>query len=74
MHSWLPNDEGCSDLIRDIRNMTEDRLKQPRDDFRSNVRDMKSMFWSLNVNDEGDEPSPESSHGGSQGGSQGGLY
>ncbi|KAJ5087544.1 hypothetical protein N7456_011160 [Penicillium angulare] len=73
-HWWLPNEEGFSDLIRDIRAMTDDRLKQPRDDFRSNVRDMKSMFWSLNMNDEGDELSPGSSQGGSQGGSQSGLY
>ncbi|KAJ6013750.1 hypothetical protein N7540_008341 [Penicillium herquei] len=64
MHWWLPNDEGFSDLVHEIRTMTDDRQKQPRDDFRSSVRDMKSMFWKLNVNDEGDELSPGSSQGG----------
>ncbi|KAJ5543697.1 hypothetical protein N7513_007205 [Penicillium frequentans] len=68
MHWWLPNDEGYPDLIREVRAMTDDRLEQPRDDFRSNVRDMKSMFWKLNVNDEGDELSPGSSHDSSHGG------
>ncbi|KAJ5637009.1 hypothetical protein N7490_006888 [Penicillium lividum] len=68
MEWWLPNNEGYPDLIREVRAMTDDRLKQPRDDFRSDVRDMKSMFWKLNVNDEGDELSPGSSHGSSHGG------
>lgn len=34
--------------------MTDERLKQPRDNFRSDVRDLKGLFWKLNV-DEGDE-------------------
>jgi hypothetical protein len=68
MHWWLPNNEGYPDLIREVRAMTDDRLEQPRDDFRSNVRDMKAMFWKLNVNDEGDELSPGSSHDSSHGG------
>ncbi|KAJ5915884.1 hypothetical protein N7454_010791 [Penicillium verhagenii] len=68
MNWWLPNDEGYSDLIREVRAMTDDRLKQPRDDFRANVRDMKAMFWKLNVNEEGDELSPGSSHDSSYGG------
>ncbi|KAJ5907591.1 hypothetical protein N7495_000273 [Penicillium taxi] len=62
-HWWLPNDEGYTDIVREIRAMSDERMKQPRDDdFRENVRDMKSLFWKLNVNDEEDEQSPSSSH------------
>lgn len=68
MHWWLPNEEGFPEIVREIRAMTDDRMKQPRDDFRSSVRDMKSMFWKLNVDDEGDELSPGSSQGGSHSG------
>ena len=59
---WLPNDEGYPDIVREIRAMTQERMNQPRDDFRENVRDMKSLFWKLNL-DEGEEnTSPSSSH------------
>ena len=61
-HWWLPNDEGYSSLIREIRKMTDERTTQPRDDFRENVRDMKGMFWKLNIDDAEDEQSPSSSH------------
>ena len=43
-HWWLPNDEGYSDLIREIRAMSDERTTQPRDGFRENVRDMKGIF------------------------------
>jgi hypothetical protein len=66
-HWWLPNDEGYPNIVREIRSLSEERLTQPRDDFRENVRDMKSLFWKLSV-DEQDEPhqgpSPSSSHSG----------
>lgn len=61
-HWWLPNDEGYPDIVREIRAMTEERTNQPRDDFRENVRDMKSLFWKLSVDDRKDEQSPQSSH------------
>ncbi|KAJ5176032.1 uncharacterized protein N7482_001909 [Penicillium canariense] len=62
-HWWLPNDEGYSDIIQEIRGMSEERMNQPRDDdFRENVRDMKSLFWKLNVDEQDDEQSPSSSH------------
>ncbi|KAJ5805071.1 hypothetical protein N7474_010958 [Penicillium riverlandense] len=68
-HWWLPNDEGYPNIVREIRSLSEERLTQPRDDFRENVRDMKSLFWKLSV-DEQDEPhqgpSPSSSHSGPQ--------
>ncbi|KAJ5666895.1 hypothetical protein N7462_011304 [Penicillium macrosclerotiorum] len=61
-HWWLPNDEGYSDTIGAIRSMSEERMNQPSDDFRENVRDMKSLFWKLTVDEEDDEQSPSSSH------------
>lgn len=54
MHWWLPNNQDYPDIVRQIREMTDERLKQPRDNFRSDVRDLKGLFWKLNV-DEGDE-------------------
>lgn len=44
--------------------MSDDRMNQPRDDFRENVRDMKSLFWKLSVDEQGDEQSPQSNHSG----------
>lgn len=42
--------------------MSEERVNQPLDDFRENVRDMKSLFWKLRVDGQDDEQSPSSSH------------
>jgi hypothetical protein len=39
-------------------------MSQPRDEFRENVRDMKSMFWKLNMDEQDDDQSPSSSHSG----------
>ncbi|CEJ60701.1 Putative Zn(II)2Cys6 transcription factor [Penicillium brasilianum] len=61
-HWWLPNDEGYTDIIREVREMSEERMNQPLDDFRENVRDMKSLFWKLSVDDQNEEQSPSSSH------------
>ncbi|KAJ5112495.1 hypothetical protein N7532_000540 [Penicillium argentinense] len=63
-HWWLPNDEGYYDIIREIRALSAERMSQPRDDFRENVRDMKSLFWKLSVDDQNEEQSPSSSHSG----------
>lgn len=63
-HWWLPNEEGYSEIIREIRAMSENPMNQPRDDFRENVRDMKSLFGKLNVDEQEDEQSPESNHSG----------
>jgi hypothetical protein len=48
---WLPNDEGYSDIVREIRQLTAERSAQPRDELRENVRDMKTLFGRLNVDD-----------------------
>lgn len=63
-HWWLPNDEGYAEIIREIRAMSDERMNQPRDEFREDVRDMKSLFWKLNLDDHEDEQSPSSNGSG----------
>lgn len=47
--------------------MTEERTNNPRDQFRLDVRDMKSVFGKLNLDDTDYETSPSStSHSGHQ--------
>ncbi|KAJ5320075.1 hypothetical protein N7508_000358, partial [Penicillium antarcticum] len=62
-HWWLPNEEGYTDIIREIRAMTAERLSQPRDELRENVRDMKYMFRGMNLDGREDD-SPSSSKSG----------
>ncbi|KAJ9377156.1 transcriptional regulator family: Fungal Specific TF [Paecilomyces variotii] len=50
-HWWLPNDEGYPDIVREIRKMTEERTTNPRDNFREDVREMKTLFGKMNVDD-----------------------
>ena len=60
-HWWLPHDEGYPDLVREIRAMTEERTNNPRDQFREAVRDMRSVFGKMNLDDTPSETSPASS-------------
>ncbi|KAJ6012072.1 hypothetical protein N7499_012957 [Penicillium canescens] len=62
-HWWLPNEEGYTDIIREIRALTAERLSQPRDELRENVRDMKYMFRGMNLDGREDE-SPSSTKSG----------
>ncbi|KAL3466387.1 hypothetical protein BJX64DRAFT_250764 [Aspergillus heterothallicus] len=55
---WLPNDEAYPTIIREVREMTEERTNNPRDGFRESVRDMKAVFGKLNLDDTESEPSP----------------
>ncbi|KAL4871832.1 hypothetical protein BDV12DRAFT_163190 [Aspergillus spectabilis] len=59
-HWWLPNDEGYPTLIREVREMTEERTTNPRDNFRESVRDMKAVFGKLNLDETESETSPAS--------------
>ncbi|KAF9893872.1 hypothetical protein FE257_010042 [Aspergillus nanangensis] len=59
-HWWLPNDEGYPEIFRDVRTMTEERTTNPRDDFRESVRDMRSLFWNISLDDTESENSPAS--------------
>ncbi|KAL4880451.1 hypothetical protein BJY04DRAFT_191296 [Aspergillus karnatakaensis] len=59
-HWWLPNDEEYPTLIREVREMTEERTTNPRDNFRESVRDMKAVFGKLNLDETESESSPAS--------------
>lgn len=57
-HWWLPNDEGYTSIVREIRSLTDERSSQSRDEKRETVRDMKSMFGKLNLDETDDDKSP----------------
>ncbi|OQE42390.1 hypothetical protein PENCOP_c004G06348 [Penicillium coprophilum] len=57
-HWWLPNEEGLTSIVREIRSLTSERSPQPRDEMRENVRDMKSLFGSLKLDETDDNQSP----------------
>ncbi|KOS36637.1 hypothetical protein ACN38_g12603 [Penicillium nordicum] len=57
-HWWLPNDEGYTSIVREIRSLTDERSSQTRDEKRETVRDMKSMFGKLNLDETDDDKSP----------------
>lgn len=59
-HWWLPNDEGYLEIVREIRAMTEERTVNPRDNFREDVRDMKSLFSKFDLKDSGSQKSSPS--------------
>ncbi|RHZ51555.1 hypothetical protein CDV55_103811 [Aspergillus turcosus] len=59
-HWWLPNEEGYPEIIREVRSMTEERTAHARDNFRENVRDMRTIFWKLSLDDTESETSPPS--------------
>ncbi|KAK2740759.1 hypothetical protein FQN57_005991 [Myotisia sp. PD_48] len=49
---WLPNREGFRTLIQDIREWTIERTTTARDPFHEAVRDIRSMFGRMDVEDE----------------------
>lgn len=64
-HWWLPNDEGYPDIVREVRVLTEERTDNLRDDLRESVRDMKTLFWKITLDDtESDKSSSPTLFGG----------
>ena len=53
---WLPNEEGCPPLVRQIRNFI---TSTPNDATGEDLRDFKGIFASLSLSD---TSSPESTH------------
>lgn len=51
MHWWLPNDEGYPPIIRTIRKFVEERTSPAVDLPGEDLRDMKAIFASLNLDD-----------------------
>lgn len=50
---WLPNDESYPSTIRIIREFVEYRATRPTDTWTTDIRDMKGMFRSLNLEEHG---------------------
>ena len=51
MHWWLPNDENYPPIIRSIRKFVEERTAPAKDVSTEDLRDMKAIFASLNLDD-----------------------
>lgn len=51
LHWWLPNEEGYPQVVKEIRSWVEERTTHPRDNFRGDLRDMKTLFWKMSVDD-----------------------
>jgi len=51
MHWWLPNDENYPPIIRSIRKFVEERTAPAKDVATEDLRDMKAIFASLNLDD-----------------------
>ena len=56
MHWWLPNDENYPPIIRSIRKFVEERTSAPTDVPTEDLRDMKAIFASLNLEDSNPTP------------------
>ncbi|KAI9746182.1 MAG: hypothetical protein M1818_000863 [Claussenomyces sp. TS43310] len=52
MHWWLPDDEKFPTIIRQIRTFVEERTSTARDIPTEDLRDMKAIFASLDLNDD----------------------
>ncbi|OAX85459.1 hypothetical protein ACJ72_00137 [Emergomyces africanus] len=50
-HWWLPDEEGYPKIVRQIRDWTSERELKPRDTFREDIRDLKTMFWRMSLDD-----------------------
>ena len=51
MHWWLPNDENYPPIIRSIRKFVEERTSPAKNIPAEDLRDMKAIFASLNLDD-----------------------
>ncbi|KAH8691255.1 putative C6 finger domain protein [Talaromyces proteolyticus] len=54
---WVPDEGGCPELVKEIRTLTEERTTNPRDKIREDVRDMKSLFSKMRLDDVGSQGS-----------------
>jgi hypothetical protein len=68
MHWWLPNDEGYPPIIRSIRKFVEERTAPAKDIPSEDLRDMKAIFSSLNLDDETSSQPPNMGKGKGQAG------
>lgn len=66
---WLPNGKGYPDIVREVRALTDERTNNPQDDFRESLRDMKTLFGKVNLEDTDSENSSPSTDPSTRGGS-----
>lgn len=57
---WLPNDERCPPIIRDIKDFIQERTSAPKDQTSEDLREMRGIFSTLTLSDS--PPSETSSH------------
>jgi hypothetical protein len=57
-HWWLPNYEGCPNVLREMRAMVDERINNARDNFQEGVRDLKYFFEKFSIDDSGSQSSP----------------
>ncbi|KAL5119241.1 hypothetical protein ACEQ8H_002952 [Pleosporales sp. CAS-2024a] len=48
---WLPDDEGCPDIIRSIKDFIKERTTAPKDQVSDDLREMRGIFSSLTMSD-----------------------
>jgi hypothetical protein len=58
---WVPDDDGCPEIIKEIRCLTEERTTNPRDHFREDIRNMKSLFSKISLDEYGSQESSPTS-------------
>ena len=63
-HWWLPNDEGYPDIVREVREWTNERTTNPRDNLREAVRDMKLIFGRMKLDDTSSQESSPGAYSG----------
>jgi hypothetical protein len=54
-HWWLPNDEGCPQIVRSIRSFVDERATEPPDSPSSDLKEMKGIFRAMKLGDD-DKP------------------
>lgn len=64
MDWWLPNDEAYPPIIRSIRKFAEERTSPAKNVPAEDLRDMKAIFASLNLDDGMSNQSPTTTRGG----------
>ena len=51
-HWWLPNDEGFSPLLREIRAFSTERMAPDLDETTQKLRDISAVFSGLDIENE----------------------
>ncbi|KAH8193728.1 hypothetical protein TruAng_012106 [Truncatella angustata] len=58
VHWWLPNDEGLTPIVRNIRSFADERNANPVSEQTENLREMSSIFAKMGLGSRDDSSSP----------------